>query len=266
MHDVLSSRLENILQQFPKEKELSLFYLKLLRLTLDYVKYKKSLGAVHWAQGKIHELRRYYQSKLQKAATLPDLQQHSHGYYGRVASIIKQIKENLLYLQRCRAVMRTYPDIKEMCTACIYGFPNVGKTTLLNALAGSKAKVAAYVFTTTSINAGYLTIAGQKIQLLDVPGTLARPAKANLIELQAELVLQELATVVIFVFDFSPYSTVSLQKQEQLYEKVKAMKPVLIYVSKQDVTPVEKLQEFSRKHFTIEELRTELGKCCVDKT
>ena len=99
--------------------------------------------------------------------------------------------------------MRTYPDVKEMFTVCIYGFPNVGKSTLLNKLTTSKATVAAYAFTTKEINAGYFTVEDKKIQVFDVPGTLARENKMNYIELQAELVVKELADIIIYVFDVS---------------------------------------------------------------
>lgn len=223
-------RLEKILQDFPGENELSPFYLSLLKITVDYRRYKQAFGAVHWAAQQVDKLRRMIARQLPKMSAA-EVQLLRRQFYGRVSSFLKQINPALLYLEQCRRILRTYPDVKEMFTVCIYGFPNVGKTTLLNALTGSKAKVADYAFTTTSINAGYCTINEKKIQVLDVPGTLARVNKMNLIERQAELVLQSLADVVIFVFDVSGQYPFSVQ--QQLLAHAQEKKKVLIYLSRQ---------------------------------
>ncbi len=236
IYDALHARLGKIQQEFPPEKELSPFYLSLLKITVDYQRYKQALGAVHWAGGQVDRLRRTAARQLARSSSLevrPVLRQ----FYGRVSSFLKQINPALLYLEQCRQILRTYPDVKEMFTICIYGFPNVGKTTLLNRLAKTKARVAAYAFTTTSINAGYCTIAETKVQVLDVPGTLARPEKMNLVEQQAELVQRELAQLIIFVLDPTETSGFSLLQQEQLLQKISDQKKIIIYLSKSDLLP-----------------------------
>ena len=129
--------------------------------------------------------------------------------------------------------MKTYPDVKEMFTICLYGFPNVGKTTLLNKLTGTKAEVAVYSFTTKTINAGYFSVNGKKVQVLDVPGTLAREEKMNNVELQAELVKNELADVIVYVFDLSGQNRFAVEEQVKLFETLKGK--VLVYFSKMDV-------------------------------
>lgn len=156
--------------------------------------------------------------------------------------------------------MKTYPDIKEMFTVCIYGFPNVGKTTLLNKLTGTTAKVAAYAFTTVTINSGHMKLAGETIQVLDVPGTLARKEKMNLIELQADLVLKELASVIIYVFDISEYGGYSVKKQEQLLQNLKKDKRLLVYISKTDLVEPSVVQQFNYKHYSFEQLKEEISK------
>ena len=119
--------------------------------------------------------------------------------------------------------------------------------------------MAAYAFTTQTINAGYFQIKGEKIQVLDVPGSLARREKMNLIELQAELVLEELAEAVIVVFDLSGYGGYSAERQEQLLKKLGRNKKVLIYLSKLDLTPAEVLEEFRHRYYSVEELRERIG-------
>ncbi len=242
--DTLIDRLRHILETFPNEVELPPFYNKLIRMTLDYPQFKKSFGAVHWVVGKTSSLHREYGQKLKGVQGWADLRSTSKQFYGRISSLIKQISSNLTYLEKCRKVMRTYPDIKEMFTVCIYGFPNVGKTTLLNKLAGTNAKVAAYAFTTKSINVGYSTMNGTEVQIIDVPGTLDRPEKMNAIEQQAELVRTDLAQVLIYVFDLSGESGYSLQQQEELLQRIGTDIPVLIYVSKTDITPNLALKSF----------------------
>ncbi len=257
--DEIVSKLDKIVEQFPQTSILPEFYIKLMKLTLDFAELKKSLGAVNWASKRIRTLHREYVSKINRAQEQPYIRKASTEFYGRVSSTLKQIDQNLKYLEESRRIMRTYPDIKDMFTVCIYGFPNVGKSTLLNKLSSTKAKTAAYAFTTKTINAGYMTFDGVKVQVLDLPGTLARPEKMNNIEMQAELVLEELAKIVIFVFDVSGSSGYPLDKQVQLYKKVKDKKP-LVYVSKTDLPGGMPEEDFPYRYLSFEELKEELEK------
>jgi nucleolar GTP-binding protein len=255
--DDIVSKLEKILSQFPQTEVLPQFYIKLMKLTLEFSELKKSLGAVNWASMRIRKLHREYISKINRGQEQPLIRKASTEFYGRVSSTLKQIDENLKYLEESRRIMKTYPDIKDMFTVCIYGFPNVGKSTLLNKLSNTKAKTAAYAFTTKTINAGYMKVDGKLIQILDLPGTLARPEKMNNIEMQAELVLEELAKVIIFVFDVSGSSGYAVEKQMQLFKKIKDKKP-LVYVSKTDLPQGVPQKDFPYHYFSFEELKEAL--------
>lgn len=253
--DILVERLQKILQQFPKERELPSFYQDMLQLTLDYPLYKKSLGAIKWTIEKVSQIHREYVRRINQQ-DLPQRQKLlSREYFGRISSVLKQINPNLLYLEKARYILRTYPDIKEMFTVCLYGFPNVGKTTILNQLSGSKAKVAAYAFTTTGINSGFLKGKDYEIQLLDVPGTLARPEKMNNIELIAELVREKVADIIIFVFDATETCGYTIDEQLKLLQKVGTTKPLLLYYSKQDLANPALLPA---QHKNLAEIKEEL--------
>lgn len=258
--DILASRFNKILRDFPETEKLPSFYLKLMHLTLDFPKFKQSFGAMKWAIDKVCFFQKQYVSKINQEKNRFQIGKISKEFYGRISSIVKQVDGNLKYLEECRRTMKSYPDVKEMFTVCIYGFPNVGKTTLLNNLTGSRAEVAAYSFTTKSINVGYFKIGEEKVQVLDVPGILARSEKTNLIELQAELVLEELAKVIIFVYDISEHGGYSIEQQEKLLKRLGKNKKVLIYVSKTDLVDSEKLEEFKHKHYSAEEIKAEIIK------
>ncbi|MBT4935211.1 GTP-binding protein [Candidatus Woesearchaeota archaeon] len=258
--EVISQRLEKTRNSFPSTNDLSSFYLKLMQLTLDYPMYKKSLGAVQWALRKVYSLHRMYVSKVNKTKDRESIKDLTKQFYGRISSILKQVDVNFAYLETARKIMRSYPDIKDMFTICIYGFPNVGKTTFLNKLTGTKGKVAAYAFTTKTINAGYFTFKTNKVQVLDVPGTLSRTDKMNIIEAQADLVVTELANVIIYVFDISGYSGFSEKQQEQLFTKIKKEKNVIVHLSKQDLLDKETIAEFKHKHLSEEQIKEKIEK------
>tara|TARA_Y100000310_G_C20636300_1_gene791336 strand:+ start:454 stop:1392 length:939 start_codon:yes stop_codon:yes gene_type:complete len=248
--DQLTQRLDKVVKSFPNLEQLPEFYVKLLKLTVDFGMFKKSLGAVSWAIGKVRFLHKNYVRQLSKTSERSKIAKLKNEFYGRVSSVVKQIDKELVYLETCRKIMRKYPDIKEKFTVCIFGFPNVGKTTLLNKLTGSKAEVAGYAFTTKNVNSGFLNIKDREIQVLDVPGTLARIEKMNDIEKIAYLVVKELAGIIIYVFDISGVGY-SLKKQEELLKTLKRStkhEKILIYLSKTDLVDKDQIEKFKKKY------------------
>jgi nucleolar GTP-binding protein len=265
--DSLVTRLDKIVDIMPKTIELPDFYVKLMELTMDFSEYKKSCGAIDWASKQIRNIHKSCVSKVYKEKDRSEIKKMMNMFYGRVSSIVKQVAPNFEVLKKARLVFRSFPDVKEMFTVCLYGFPNVGKSTLLNKLAGTNAETAAYAFTTKSINSGTIHLGGEDIQILDVPGTLARKNTMNDVELQADLVLHEKADVVIYIFDISGFCGFSVEVQEQLLENLQKMKDkkIIVYVTKQDLDETkEALKNFSWPTISIENLKEKIAKIVED--
>ncbi len=207
--------LNNIVKSFPSIDGLPLFYKELIEYTVGIVKLKKSLATVEWASKQI--------SKIAKN------EKHARALFGRASSIVKKLSKDLEFLDNARREIDSFPVIKDMFTACITGFPNVGKTTLLSLITKSMPEIKPYPFTTKRINIGYLENNNIEIQFLDTPGTLNRINKMNNIELQSFLAMRDLADIIIFVID----STMEVKKQIRLLVRIESFKkPIVVFVSK----------------------------------
>jgi nucleolar GTP-binding protein len=231
----LKSNLNHIMVSFPSIDNLPEFYIQLIRSQLDYVLLKKSLGSLNWASDKVMFFSKNYISKLHGDLNNAIIQKHFKEYLGRVSSVINRIKKNLEYLEHSRKTMKSFPAVKTgIYTVSLYGFPNVGKSTILSKLTSSKPKIDNYSFTTRNINIGYLIQDSFKIQILDTPGTLNRKDKMNDIEIQAELCLKYCTDLVVFVFD----PGFDNEKQEKLIKKLILNNPdkkIIKYASKSDL-------------------------------
>ncbi|MEM3127258.1 MAG: GTPase, partial [Candidatus Woesearchaeota archaeon] len=223
------------------------FYIELIKCFVDYNELKKSLGSINWVIENTKKISRDSLHKIRAANTVEEVRKIKNAYFGRISSIMNQADKYLVFLENARRIFRNFPDVKNLPTVCIVGFPNIGKTTLLSKLTGAKAKIAPYAFTTLGINAGYKEIRFQKIQFLDTPGTLNRFDKMNIFEKQAVIALKYLANIIVYVFDLTePYP---LEQQEQLYKEIlKHNKPTLIYLSKTDIVPQKKIDAFRLKY------------------
>ncbi len=244
----LVNSLQHILVSFPSIDSLPRFYNELVKVTLDYPALKNSLGSVNWCTGRIHSFFMIYKNKIKNAGNIQLINQYRREFNGRVSSVLNQIKDHLSYIEESRKIMKGYPSIKtSMFSAVIIGFPNVGKTTLLYKLTGSKAEIKSYPFTTKNINLAYK----DDIQFIDVPGTLDRFDKMNNIEKQAYLALKYCCDLIVYVIDLTePYP---LADQLKLLENTKKYdKKILIYLSKQDIIEKSKFSEFSKKYSALD--------------
>ena len=243
----LATQLNLILKSFPSVDALPEFYNELIRITLDYELLKKALGGVNWALKSVDTISNEYFGKIIQCKELEKVNNYRREYYGRISSVIKQIKKALEYLEYARKIMKDFPSIKSNhYTVCIAGFPNVGKSTLLNALTEANAEVNSYAFTTKGLNTGYIKSDYGKVQFIDTPGTLNRFDKMNDVEKQAYLAIKYCADLVIFIFDLT--EEYDLADQIKLLTKLnKFGKETIIYVSKTDILDKKVVDSFLQR-------------------
>jgi nucleolar GTP-binding protein len=239
----LTSQLESYVKNFPSLDKLPMFYQEIIDIKIDTNKLKKSLGAVDWARKTVIMVYQTQSSSLTKSGNVEFLKQKQKEIYGRVSSIVKQVDKNLLFLASAQKILRTFPDIEDIPTVVIAGYPNVGKSSLIRQLSAAKPEVAQYPFTTKQIYVGHMekTVHYEKkqYQIIDTPGLLDRPlSERNKIEKQAIAALRHLADLIVFIFDPSGTSGYQMDDQTLMLENIKELfndVPFIIIENKVDI-------------------------------
>jgi len=255
----LNKSLNKILENFPRIIDLNDFYRELLGCYVDISELRKSLGAVGWASDKVGHFYREYNVKIKRTKELKKINEYRRMFYGRAASAVRQVDKHLKIIDEARRIMKNFPSIKEnIFTVAITGFPNVGKSTLLNKLTGANAEVASYAFTTKSLNLGYIFEEGKRaVQLIDTPGSLNRFEKMNNIEKQAVLAMKYCANIIVYIFD--PTETYPIEDQVKLYDETKELeKEIIIYVSKTDIAEIPEKIKKLKLISSIEDVKREI--------
>ncbi|MFH0986505.1 MAG: GTPase, partial [Candidatus Micrarchaeota archaeon] len=152
-------------------------------------------------------------------------------YYGRVASAVDRLK--FKSIERYIHLISQLPEIKEMRTIIIAGYPNVGKSEIMKGLCGSKIETAIYPFTTKELLIGYMRDRYDTIQVIDTPGIFDRPfEKMNDIERKAFIALKYLSKDVLFILDPSETCGYAIEKQVNLMHSLrKEFEPKMLVVS-----------------------------------
>ncbi len=249
VRDVSVSLLKKYIESFPYINKLHPFYRSLLDLLVDKNMYKKSLFSLNWAHRKIESLSDIYSKKIKRAAKVEDILKLRKEFYGRISSVIKDIKKELRYLNEARNIMRKLPDIDvSLPTVVVAGYPNVGKSEIVKRISSAKPEIASYPFTTKGIIVGHLEMKDKKIQIIDTPGLLDRPIeKRNKIEKQAILALKYLANLIVFVLDPSETCGYDIRKQENLLDEIREKFRIKIIIVENKCD----LKERQNKHLKI---------------
>lgn len=236
---VIKDRLKMILDKVPEMEEMPEFYQDYIDITVGIDDFKQALGALNWAYGILTQLEKDYAGRIRRAPSekASGLQRQA---YGRIASVVNKIKKDLDFLDFAKARLRNMPTIDfDATTIVIAGFPNVGKSTLLNKITTAKPEIASYPFTTKGIQIGHIERNWKHIQLIDTPGLLDRPVSdMNEIELNAMVALEHLADAILFIFDISETCGYFMKNQYNLLKEVERIfrgVPIICLLNKSDI-------------------------------
>ena len=221
--DTIVTTLGKYVKAFPSIDRQSPFYAELINIAVGRDKLKKSLGALDWCRGTVARVSREATREIAAARTIGRVDELRRGAYGRMSSLVKQVKKDLKILGDARNVMRKFPAVDpDAPTIVVAGSPNVGKSLLVSKISSAKPRVAVYPFTTQEISIGKFERKYVRYQVVDTPGLLDRPLEErNRMELRAILALKHLADLVVFVFDPTESCGYSMSDQEHLLTEVK---------------------------------------------
>merc|ERR1719443_2904606 len=157
-----------------------------------------------------------------------------------MCTIVKRQKPALEYLEEVRQHLSRLPSIDPTArTLLLAGFPNVGKSSLINLLTRADVEVQPYAFTTKSLYIGHMDYKYLKWQVIDTPGILDHPLEnRNTIEMQAITALAHLRAAVLYFMDPSEQCNYTLEQQKSLFDSIKplfANKPLIVVANKTDV-------------------------------
>jgi len=234
--NVLSDNLENVVTAWPDFDALDPFYVELADAVAGVDDLRQHLSEVGWASRKTGEIRREYERRLAgDADTAKKLRKQA---FARLADVVEEVDGDLRALNDARNELNQLPDVRpDEPTIVVAGYPNVGKSSFVNAVTRADNPIDTYPFTTTSIHVGHVERDRIRYQLVDTPGLLDRPAdERNEIESQAVSALEHAADAVLVLVDASGECGYPLDVQLDLRDDVAGRfdAPVLTVCNKAD--------------------------------
>jgi nucleolar GTP-binding protein len=265
----LREKLFRIVEEFPtlQDGHIPDFYLEILDISFSIDKIRQTLGSLSGSADIIWKIKREYLGTVWHANSILATKDLRRAAFGRMDSVIKKLKVRLEFLESVRREMRLMPGIDfEQPTFCIAGYPNVGKSSLVNGVTSATPEIGAYPFTTKDATVGHLEIPVYassshskpithiSCQIVDTPGILDRPInERNEIELRALAALKTLAAAIVFIFDFTQQEAINAQLSlfNQICDEFSEV-PLLLLFGKADLLTEEEknqLKAFYKENF-----------------
>lgn len=243
-------RLQMILTQFPQLEDIHPFYADLINVLYDRDHYKMALGHVNVINKVIQNTSKEFLKLLKYGESAYRCKQLKKSALGRMASAAKKLKGSLEYLEEVRQHMSRLPYINlSTPTLLIFGYPNVGKSSLINKMSRAKVEVQPYAFTTKNLYVGHFELDGVEYQVIDTPGLLDHKLEdRNTIEMQSIVALAHVKALALFLIDVSESCGFSVTDQIALFNSLESLiGKHLIVLSKTDVSKVSDLSSESRQ-------------------
>jgi nucleolar GTP-binding protein len=176
-----------------------------MNILYDKDHYKLALGQLNMARHLIDNIARDYVKMMKYADSLYRCKQLKRAALGRMCTLIKKIRHSFAYLEQVRQHLARLPTINPTTRSLIIaGFPNAGKSTLVNKLTHANVDVQPYAFTTKSLLLGHMDYKYVRWQVMDTPGILDHPLEQrNTIEMQSVTALAHLQATILFVIDLT---------------------------------------------------------------
>jgi nucleolar GTP-binding protein len=241
----IHDRLVYIIRGYPEFDDIPPFYREMADILYGLDRIRQSLGAVGWAAKHTKMLGNQLVLQSRKADDTLVVRKRA---VARLASMVHQIDKDLHILNDVRNILRQLPHVEDTFTVVIAGYPNVGKSSFIRKVSSADPEVASYPFTTKGIIVGHRIMGREKIQFVDTPGILDRPAEErNQIEKQALSAMMNVASVVLFILDPSEHCGYPMEVQLNLLEEVKGMvkAPLVVVANKSDLVAPEGYQTMS---------------------
>lgn len=236
VRSAIHDRLVYIIRGFPEFDKLPQFYRELTDILFGIDRIKQSLGAVGWAAKHTGMVGGELAFQARKSTDSLGVRKRA---VARLASMVHQIDGDLIFLNEVRNVLRTLPHIDDSFTVVIAGYPNVGKSSFIRRVSTATPEVASYPFTTKGIIVGHRDVGRERVQFVDTPGILDRPAdERNAIERQALSAVINVADVILFILDPTGHCGYSANAQLNLLNEVQGMVeiPVVVVANKSDIS------------------------------
>ena len=241
-------KFDDLLKGFPNINDIHPFHRDLMDTLYEKNHYKISLAAISRAKSLVEQVSRDYVRLLKFGQSLFQCKQLKRAALGRMATIVKKLKDPLNYLEQVRQHLGRLPSIDPNTrTLLICGYPNVGKSSFLRCITKADVEVQPYAFTTKSLYVGHFDYKYLRFQAIDTPGILDRPTEEmNNIEMQSIYAIAHLRSCVLYFMDLSEQCGFTVEAQVKLFHSIKplfANKSVMVVINKTDIIAPEDLDE-----------------------
>ena len=236
--------LKTYVKGFPNPDRFHPFERALLELTLSDKKYRATVEAVDVMRKGLYGIGKGYAAQVnnqhksaEMKATTEKGMNEMEAYYAKHGRCVDDLKSIAKMLRRLPVAELETP------TVALVGAPNVGKSSLVQALSSGKSEINNYPFTTKGIKMGHFFVETERHIVTDTPGLINRADRdRNKIELLTIATLEHLPTCVVFVTDLSGLSGTSIADQlelrESLYQQFAHRRPWIDVLSKAALVPV----------------------------
>lgn len=173
------------------------------------------------------QLGKSYASRAANAANKKNAQEIALEGYETMSRVYGKSSKCVQDLLLLAIVLRKLPILdSKLPTIALVGAPNVGKSSLVQAISTGKPEICDYPFTTRSIKMGHFFVGTQKHQITDTPGLLNRSdEERNAMEKLTLATLQYLPTYVVYMIDLTEECGTKIADQMILREKIQAKFP-----------------------------------------